>query len=173
MAPLRRYFFAESAYEGQTVFDLEVASLRAKNVVSIPIQAESHKLAVSPDGRWVYATMRSGNVAIIDTTTNTVVKNVSVGSELRGIDFSPDGELAFIGCYYKLAVIDVATKNVIKNIPIDHWAFAVDVTPIPSVCLGDLDEEGDVDGSDLAMLIESGNLSLELFAQGFGRTNCP
>jgi hypothetical protein len=42
------------------------------------------------------------------------------------------------------------------------------------LCLEDRDEDGDVDGSDLADLIgTSAFLFLPLFAEDFGRTGCP
>ena len=45
---------------------------------------------------------------------------------------------------------------------------------IAGVCNGDLDEDGDVDGSDLAVFASGGggSTSLNEFAENFGRTNC-
>ncbi len=43
-----------------------------------------------------------------------------------------------------------------------------------SVCEGDFDLDGDVDGSDLAVFAAGGTtITLEEFATDFGRTNCP
>ena len=43
-----------------------------------------------------------------------------------------------------------------------------------SVCDGDFDLDGDVDGSDLAVFAVGGTtITLEEFATDFGRTNCP
>lgn len=45
--------------------------------------------------------------------------------------------------------------------------------PAPS-CLGDFDTDGDVDGYDLAFFAAGGgSITLEEFAQDFGKTNCP
>lgn len=43
-----------------------------------------------------------------------------------------------------------------------------------SVCEGDFDLDGDVDGSDLAVFAVGGTtITLEKFSTDFGRTNCP
>jgi len=43
-----------------------------------------------------------------------------------------------------------------------------------SVCEGDFDQDGDVDGSDLAAFAAGGTtITLEEFATDFGKTNCP
>ena len=41
------------------------------------------------------------------------------------------------------------------------------------VCEGDFNHDGDVDGSDLAVFAGVGNITLEVFAADFGRTDCP
>ncbi len=46
--------------------------------------------------------------------------------------------------------------------------------PVPAACKGDLDGDGDVDGSDLATFAAGGTgITLEEFAADFGRTDCP
>ena len=40
-------------------------------------------------------------------------------------------------------------------------------------CEGDFEPDGDVDGSDLAQLIDSGGVDIEIFAADLGRINCP
>jgi hypothetical protein len=45
---------------------------------------------------------------------------------------------------------------------------------IPAICECDFEPDGDVDGSDLAAYIANGaGISLNEFAEEFGRTNCP
>jgi hypothetical protein len=40
-------------------------------------------------------------------------------------------------------------------------------------CEGDFEPDGDVDGSDLAFLIDTGGIGIDIFAEEFGRVNCP
>jgi hypothetical protein len=41
------------------------------------------------------------------------------------------------------------------------------------LCEGDFEPDGDVDGSDLAALINSNAIGIDLFAEDFGKVNCP
>ena len=45
------------------------------------------------------------------------------------------------------------------------------VTP-ENDCDGDFEPDGDVDGSDLAILIGSGGIDIDIFSEDFGRTDC-
>jgi hypothetical protein len=40
-------------------------------------------------------------------------------------------------------------------------------------CEVDFEPDGDVDGVDLATLIDSGSINIDIFAEDFGRVNCP
>ena len=48
------------------------------------------------------------------------------------------------------------------------------ITVLAITCPGDLNDDNDVDGSDLAEYIfDSGGLDLEVFAASFGKEDCP
>jgi YVTN family beta-propeller protein len=52
---------------------------------------------LSPDGKWLYASLRSGDTMVVISTTNhTPVMSLTVGSRPRGIAFSADGTYAFV-----------------------------------------------------------------------------
>ncbi len=40
-------------------------------------------------------------------------------------------------------------------------------------CEYDSEPDGDVDGSDMAHLIDAGTFDIDIFAEDFGRTDCP
>jgi hypothetical protein len=40
------------------------------------------------------------------------------------------------------------------------------------ICEGDFEPDGDVDGGDLAHLIDTDALEIDIFAEDFGRTDC-
>jgi hypothetical protein len=40
-------------------------------------------------------------------------------------------------------------------------------------CEGDFEPDGDTDGSDLVKLVENGGIDINVFAEDFGRVNCP
>ena len=60
------------------------------------------------------------------------------------------------------------SQRVIAGIAMDLGAFEY------TGCRGDFDDDGDVDGSDLAIFAAGGTgITLEVFAADFGRTDCP
>lgn len=40
-------------------------------------------------------------------------------------------------------------------------------------CEGDFEPDGDTDGRDLARVVESGGVAMGIFAEDFGRVDCP
>lgn len=43
----------------------------------------------------------------------------------------------------------------------------------PTLCEGDSEPDGDVDGNDLVLKVYAGGLNMEIFAEDFGRVDCP
>jgi YVTN family beta-propeller protein len=64
-----------------------------------------------------------GTVSVIDGLTNTVIKNIHVGSHPRGIAFDSDNGNLYVANEgsYTVSVIDSSTNEVIKNI-IAGWS---------------------------------------------------
>jgi len=56
---------------------------------------------------------------------------------------------------------------------IGSWSISGTAVPIPSDCEDDFEPDGDVDGVDLATIISSGAINIDIFAEDFGRVNCP
>jgi YVTN family beta-propeller protein len=94
----------------------------ASDVVTKDIRLTSGEaLAESPDGKWVYVTAHTvptGTVAVIDTSTESVVATIPVGSNPSGVAFSPDGSRAYVANTFDatVSVIDTATKTAINTI---------------------------------------------------------
>jgi YVTN family beta-propeller protein len=94
---------------------------------NIPVQGYPHNLAVTPDGRFVYAA-RFGGVTLIDTTTNRVTTTISLGgvANVASIAFRPDGAFAYATYRILLGV----ASNVVRTAVIDTNTRAV-VTTLP------------------------------------------
>jgi YVTN family beta-propeller protein len=79
---------------------------------------------VSPDGSRVYATAAptsAGRVATIDTTTNKVLDNISIGRSTTGVALSSDGAQLYVSnSDGTLAVIETATKNVAATVALTY-----------------------------------------------------
>jgi YVTN family beta-propeller protein len=158
------------------IFPLD--DLRSFRREQINLTSYPHKMAVSPDGKWLYVTVENNALAIIDTSTRAIVKTLSLTTNPRGVAFTPDGKYAYVCSLKRVTVVDVATKTIFKQIAIGasenfEWPFAVAIGPVPTLCTGDLDHDYDVDGSDLAKYVVSpGDVELAAFAASFGSTNC-
>ena len=54
-------------------------------------------VSVTPDGRRAYIANRgSSNISVIDTTTNTVVKTIPVGSLVFRVAITPNGTRVYV-----------------------------------------------------------------------------
>ena len=97
-------------------------------------------IAVNPILRQVYVACKNqfsnigGTVSIIDTATNTVLKNVTLGTASggsTGVAVSPDGKKVYATNYDDgtVSVIDTATNTVIATVPVKRHPVGVSVTP--------------------------------------------
>jgi DNA-binding beta-propeller fold protein YncE len=90
-----------------------------KIVGKIPTEeAESHMLAISPDGRRGYtANVGPGTVSVVDMQGRKKLDVIKVANHVQRISVSPDGRWVFTSDTEKprLAVIDTKTNK------IDHW----------------------------------------------------
>ena len=102
------------------VVDAEVFKL----VSSVPAGAEPFRLALQPDGRYLWVAndareaARSG-VTVIDTETGKDVAFVATGRGHHELAFSPDGRLVLVTNREEgtVSAIDVATLRKVKDIP--------------------------------------------------------
>jgi DNA-binding beta-propeller fold protein YncE len=117
-----------------------------KIVGSVPTgQAESHMLAISPDGSRGYtANVGPGTVSVLDLAGRKTLTVISVAGHVQRISLSPDGHWAFTSDTEKprLAVIDATTNKV------DHWV------PLPGTGYG---TAATPDGKSLLVAIPSTN----------------
>ena len=93
-------------------------------------------VAVSPDGKVVYATVTGGDtgpggsngVAVIDPATNTVTGDIKTGTAPRQVVFSPEGKTAYVTTE---TGIDVRRREQSRPLPADHahqspWPWTCD-----------------------------------------------
>ena len=107
----------------------------------IDVGSEPSSVALSPDGRTAYVTLRAGaavvRIAGLDGAAPAVDATVGVGSEPVAIALSPTGRRAFVAelAEGRISVLDTATMTVTGSIPIDR--------PRALVVSNDLDGDDD------------------------------
>jgi len=91
-------------------------------------------VAVTPDGKDVYATNLYGD-SVIDTASNTVVATVPEGNYDMGIAVTPDGKRVYVtnardGGLHLVSVIDTASKQVVATVAgVGYGPLAIAITP--------------------------------------------
>jgi YVTN family beta-propeller protein len=100
---------------------IDVATM--KNVKSVPVTGSIHNVYVTPDGKFAVAgSIPQSTISIVDTTTDTMVRNIKMSSGIRPMIFdkNPDGSTKNIyvqlSNFHGLAVVDFATGKEIKRI---------------------------------------------------------
>jgi len=105
----------------------QVIAVNPTTLAETPIfvGAYPQDVAVSPDGSVVYATVTGGDtgaggsdvVAVISTSTDTVVGDITVGTAPRQVVFSPGGATAYVSTEDGVDVIDTASQSMVARIP--------------------------------------------------------
>lgn len=104
-----------------------------KVVGSIPTgQAESHMLAISPDGKRGYtANVGPGTVSVLDMESRKTITVIPVSGEIQRIAVSTDGKTAFTFDQKKpqIAVIDTGSNKVKTWIPLPAAGYGAAAMP--------------------------------------------
>ena len=104
-----------------------------KIVGTVPTgQAESHMLAISPDGRRGYtANVGPGTVSVLDLQARKTLAVIPISKETQRISVSVDGSMVFTSDQTKpqLAVIDTATDKVKNWVPLPGTGYGTAPTP--------------------------------------------
>ncbi len=170
--------------------------------VGIPQGARIDAMAMLPDEKIIFSLdipvkigdliVKPGDLILydgfsIDLYFDGTASGLPESANLDGVWLNPEGSLMFT--LDIPAVIDglpVTDKDLIEwngssfSLSFSHISanlpqnINVDALTVADWCHGDDDNDGDVDGADLAAYIaDSKGLSIEVFALNFGRTHCP
>lgn len=137
-----------------TVSVLDAASFKA--LASVRVGKMPHNVQVSPDGKvaWVTndgepgqaddaaahqgmskgdhnAMAKTGAVWVIDTSRDTVIAKVSVGTHPAHVVVSPDGRFTYVtnGGDNTVSVIDASVHRVVATIPVGEFPHGLRVSP--------------------------------------------
>ena len=140
-------YVADTGQYGVLAYDLAT-----KKSTTIHVGAYPQDVVVSPDGSTVYATVSGGDtgiggsntVAVIDTATNTVTKNVTVGATPRRILLSSDGSRAYVGTAQGIYVFDTASDRVVGVVRTPSDVQGLALSPDGSTLYATAPDEGRV-----------------------------
>ena len=88
-------------------------------VAVIPVSANTQRISISPDDKWVFtADQTQPRLAVIDTATNKVGQWVPLEGLAYGTTPTPDGKflLVTIPKSGKVAVVDLNTMKVVRSV---------------------------------------------------------
>lgn len=119
----RLIYIAVNNYSGQSArLDIVDAATHAViKRVDLPAGSYPHYASASPDGRFVYVTLwYTGQIAIVDTTTLTVSKYITVGKKPYAVVINNQGTFAYVTNYESstISVIETRRQEVIYTIPL-------------------------------------------------------
>ena len=107
----------------------KMASILAISVLALSGLGGSSQVALAQTRAYV-ANFGSNNVSVIDTSSNTVIATVMVGSQPQGIAVTPDGANVYVAnCGGDVWVIDTSTNKVATKFPAGACPTGVVITP--------------------------------------------
>ena len=114
-----RFFITNEAESTVDVADVKTL----KVIKQIPLTNHPNNIAISKDGRRVYAAIvaGAGAVDVIDTTTLTRVKSIRTEGGVHNTFVTPDGKFVIAGSIIgrKISVIDAKTEEISFTIPME------------------------------------------------------
>ena len=95
--------------------------------------AQPEVIAITPDGKHAYVTNNIPNtVSVIETTGNTVVATVAVGSFPIAVAVAPDGKHVYVtNSSGTVSVIATATNTVVATVPVGTNPNGIAIVPPP------------------------------------------
>ncbi|WP_052721621.1 YVTN family beta-propeller repeat protein [Methanosarcina siciliae] len=120
-----------ACYSTNDVYAIDLATNNVSKIL-VGLHPREVTAVTTPDGLRIYVANRHSNdISVIDTTTNTVVTNVGVGTEPYGIAVSSLGTKLYVTNQGSgnVSVIDTATNKVTANITVEKYPSGIAVTP--------------------------------------------
>jgi len=112
---------------------LSAGSVQAASSNTVSVGGAPCDLAVTPDGKYVYVP-NGDDVAVIDTSTKTVIARIAVGAKPYSVATSPDNKYIYvtnrgIDNDGSVSVISVATNTVASTVAVGGDPTSVVVSP--------------------------------------------
>jgi DNA-binding beta-propeller fold protein YncE len=92
--------------------------------------ANAHRLAIAPDGRWLYTeNEEDASISVIDLSTRRLVRQIAMPHPLAGLAVSPDGELLVAVSDQEpvLFLVDSTSFDLVRTVTLDGVPKAAQV----------------------------------------------
>jgi YVTN family beta-propeller protein len=123
---------AMKAMSGPGQDDIDVINTATKKLAgTITVRPNPHWIAVGQDGLLYVTNHTSGEITIVNSNTNKVVKVFPVGETPHAIYTSPDGSRLAVTSYggAEVFIVSTATDKVVATIPVGREPLDVEYTP--------------------------------------------
>jgi YVTN family beta-propeller protein len=125
---------ARYVYTGNYEDDsLSVIDTATNQVVGSPIPTGDgpDSIAITPDGKTLYATSGSGAITVVNTQTNQTVTTITGPSGLETIAISPDGKTAYVSVPGddEVIVIDLQTNQIVGPVKVGDAPIGIAYSP--------------------------------------------
>jgi len=138
------------------------ANAHAWNETAVPVGKGPEGMALSPDGRQLWAAhSRDGAISIIDVGRKQVVQTIDAGTKRSNrLKFTPDGKLALVSDIDagQVVVIDVPGKKVSQRIDVGKSPEGILIQPDGAVAYIAVTGDNRVAVLDLKSLKETGQI---------------
>lgn len=107
-----------------------IAAAPAGVAAAGPVYRSPVAVAVSPDGRLLYASDKTANcIAVIDLAAGKPLREIRIPGEPHGLALSVDGRTLYVAerNAHAVAVVDTAAGKVARRIPVGFWPVAIAV----------------------------------------------
>src|SRR5688572_26432703 len=104
-----------------------------QSVIAVtPVGEFLHALEFNPSNNNIYVANRdSGTVSVIDSTNNTVIKNITVGGSSGPLKFNPSNNSTYVVNLVSnnISVIDSSTNKVTNDVKVGSNPVALEFNP--------------------------------------------
>ena len=121
-------------YNGDAVYVINPNTMSVIETISTGASSNATDCCITPDGRYVYATLYgAGTVVCINTSSNTIINTITTGTNPWDICISPDGRYVYNTNRGSdtVTVIDTVTNTVVKTLSLPTGAAPIQVALTP------------------------------------------
>lgn len=126
-----------TGWDADAILVADLLTNSMTNVIELnEITTQLSEIAITPDGRRIYISGlvgedSIGHLFVVDTETQSLLQEISVGNFLANLCFTSDGRLLYVVSQTRVLEMEVATNKVIREIPLENKGYLLDIALVP------------------------------------------